>query len=222
MISRKAYDEAIKYYRGLIGESYNFEVDKKRFYFEARVKDIVDNALKGKIVSGKLTAQDVVNATKEVVLLYKKCLENHRSYKLMYYEKDSLAKSEDYAQELLYVISEAYLKAKGFDIDVSPEADTGVGKLDFKFSQGANSRVIIETKLSNNKDLLHGYITQLPDYMKALNAVYGIYVVVIVDSPNNQKSLMRKLWEIKSKGVIKNKEIIFVSAEERVTASKRK
>ena len=222
MISRKAYDEAIKYYRGLIGESYNFEVDKKRFYFEARVKDIVDNALKGKIVSGKLTAQDVVNATKEVVLLYKKCLENHRSYKLMYYEKDSLAKSEDYAQELLYVISEAYLKAKGFDIDVSPEADTGVGKLDFKFSQGAISRVIIETKLSNNKDLLHGYITQLPDYMKALNAVYGIYVVVIVDSPNNQKSLMRKLWEIKSKGVIKNKEIIFVSAEERVTASKRK
>ena len=154
--------------------------------------------------------------------LYKKCLENHRSYKLMYYEKDSIAKSENYAQELLYVISEAYLKAKGFDIDVSPEADTGVGKLDFKFSQGANSRVIIETKLSNNKDLLHGFVTQLPDYMKAQNAVYGFYVVVIVDSPNNQKSQMRQLWELKSKSVLNNKEIVFVSAEERPTASKRK
>ncbi len=222
MNSRKAYDEAINYYRSLVGESYDFNTDKKHFYFEARIKEIVDDALNGKSVSGKLTTQDVVNATKEAIALYKKCLENHRSYKLMYYEKDSIAKSEDYAQELLYVLSEAYLKAKGFDIDVSPEADTGVGKLDFKFSQGSNSRVIIETKLSNNKDLLHGFVTQLPDYMKAQDAVYGIYVVVIVDSPNNQKSQMRKLWEIKSKSALNNKEIVFVSAEERPTASKRK
>lgn len=66
------------------------------------------------------------------------------------------------------------------------------------------------------------FVTQLPDYMKAQNAVYGFYVVVIVDSPNNQKTQMRQLWEFKSKSVLNNKEIVFVSAEEKPTASKRK
>ena len=33
---------------------------------------------------------------------------------------------------------------------------------------------------------------------------------------------MRQLWELKSKSVLNNKEIVFVSAEERPTASKRK
>lgn len=221
MNSKKAYEEAINYYRSLTAYAYDFTEDNKHFYFEARIKEIVNDALKSVTKPAKLTPGDVIDATREAVMLYKACIENHRSYKLMYYEKGKVAKSEDYAQELLYVISEAYLKAKGFDIDISPEADTGLGKLDFKFSQGSNSRVIIETKLSNNPNLLHGYVSQLPDYMKAQNAVYGFHVVVIVDSTKNQKSQMRKLWEIKSKAAINNKEIIFVSATEKDTASKK-
>ena len=222
MNSKKAYEAAISYYRSLSAYAYDFTEDNKHFYFEARIKEIVCDALKSVAIPAKLTAGDVLDATREAVMLYKACIENHRSYKLMYYEKGKVAKSEDYAQELLYVISEAYLKAKGFDIDISPEADTGLGKLDFKFSHGSNSRVIIETKLSNNQNLLHGYVSQLPDYMKAQGAVYGFFVVVIVDSPKNQKSQMRKLWDIKSKAAINNKEIIFVSATEKLTASKKK
>jgi len=117
------------------------------------------------------------------------------------------------------------LKAKGFDIDISPEADTGVGKLDFKFSQGRNSMVIIETKLSNNSDLLHGYISQLPDYMNSQHASYGLFVVVSVDSSKNQIGQLKKLRDIESKrdrtDPTKN-EIIFVNAKERPTASKKK
>ena len=142
----------------------------------------------------------------------------------MYYEKSKIAKSEDYAQELLFVISEAYIKAKGADIDISPEADTGVGKLDFKFSQGSNSRVIIETKLSNNNDLLHGYVTQLPDYVNSQHGTYGIYVVVIVDSKKNKISQLKKLRDIEAKrdkNDLSQYEIIFVDARERPTASKR-
>lgn len=126
--------------------------------------------------------------------------------------------------KLLFIISEAYLKAKGADIDISPEADTGIGKLDFKFSQGSNSRVIIETKLSNNPNLLHGYVTQLPNYMNSQHGSYGIYVVVIVDSKKNQIGQLKKLKEIEEK---RNKDdssqykIIFVDARERLTASKK-
>ena len=108
------------------------------------------------------------------------------------------------------------MKAKGADIDVSPEADTGIGKLDFKFSQGAKSRVIIETKLSNNPNLLHGYVTQLPDYMKSQHGSYGIYVVVIVDGNNNDKQLemLRKIEVERNKDDLSQYEIIFVDARE--------
>lgn len=225
MSSRKAYDEAISYYRSLMGEAYDFGTDKRHFYFEARLKDIIQEAIKGNNVEIKLTPDEVMSSTRECILLYKNCIERHRSYKLMYYEKGKIAKSEDYAQELLYVVSEAYLKAKGFDIDVSPEADTGVGKLDFKFSQGSRSRVIIETKLSTNQDLLHGYVKQLPDYMYSQDADYGIFVVVLVDSKKNQLTQLKKLRDIEKKRAGGDRtyanEIIFVNAKERLTASKR-
>lgn len=224
MSSKKAYDAAINYYRSLKAQAYDFVYDKKKFYFEARLDELVKAVIEKHQLQSKLTPEEVLKATSEAVALYKNCVENHRSYKLMYYEKDKVAKSEAYAQELLYVISEAYLKAKGFDIDISPEADSGVGKLDFKFSQGARSRVIVETKLSTNSELMHGYVTQLPDYMKSQDAQYGLYVVVMVDSSNNKMGLVRKLVEIKKtidKNIDNPIKIVFVDARERKTASKR-
>ena len=221
--SKKAYEEAIKYYRSLSAFAYDFTEDKKHYYFEARLKELVDNAIKDKNNPVKLTPEEVLAATREAVMLYKKCIENHRSYKLMYYEKGKVVKSEDYAQELLFIIAETYLKAKGFDIDLSPEADTGLGKLDFKFSQGAKSRVVVETKLTTNQDLLHGYITQLPDYMKAQEAAHGLYVAVYVDSNKNKLGQLRKLKDIQSKQTKDSPiEIVIIDAREKATASKRR
>ena len=223
LYNKIAYDEAIGYIRGLSARSYDFLEDKKRFYFEVRRKELLESIIKELNFRKKLTADDVLEISRNACLLFKKCIENHRSYKLMYYEKGNLAKSEKAAQELLYIVSVAYLKASGADVDISPEADTGVGKLDFKFSQGASSRVIIEMKLSNNRDLLNGYVTQLPEYMKSQNAVYGIYVVVIVDSKGNQNKFLNQLREIeenRSKDDKLSPIIIFVDARERTTASK--
>ena len=219
-----AYQEAITYFRNLNAIPYDFIEDKKKFYYTARIEEIIANALAKQGTTKKLSPEEVLQSTREACLLFKECIENHRSYKLLYYEKGKVAKSEKHAQELLYVISETYLKAKGADIDISPEADTGVGKLDFKFSQGSTSRVIIETKLSNNKDLIHGYVTQLPEYMNSQHGTYGIYVVVIVDSKKNQIGQLRRLETIEAK---RNKndssqcEIILVDAKEKPTASKK-
>lgn len=222
--NRIAYDEAIAYFRSLNALPYDFVEDKNRIYFEARLEEIVSNALAKQGLERKMTPEDVLGETRAACMLFKELVENHRSYKLMYYEYGKVAKSEDYAQELLFTISEAYLRAKGSDIDISPEADTGVGKLDFKFSQGAHSRVVIETKLSTHQDLLHGYVTQLPDYMKSQNASYGLYVVVVVDSKKNQIGQMKKLLNIeqnREKTDFSKPEIIFVNAKERKTASKK-
>ena len=223
LYNEKAYKDAIGYIKGLSARSYDFIEDKKRIYFDIRLKEILENIIKEQNLHKKQTADDVLEISRNACLLFKVCVENHRSYKLMYYEKGNLAKSEKAAQELLYIVSEAYLKASGADVDISPEADSGVGKLDFKFSQGASSRVIIEMKLSNNRDLLNGYVTQLPEYMKSQNAVYGIYVVVIVDRKGNQNKFLNQLREIeenRSKDDKLSPIIIFVDARERPTASK--
>ena len=222
--NKKAYQDVIEYIRGLKTLPYDFNKDEQNIYFEARLNEYIAEKLNERGCLNKLSAEDVLVSTREACMLFKECIENHRSYKLMYYEKGKLAKSEKIAQELLFLVAEAYLKAKGADIDISPEADTGVGKLDFKFSQGTDSRVIIETKLSNNADLLHGYVTQLPDYMKSQKTNYGLYIVVIVDSSKNQNSQIQKLKEIESARDTNNitkPEIIFVNACERPTASKK-
>src|SRR2546430_8635948 len=43
------------------------------------------------------------------------------------------------------------------NLEITPEADTGSGVVDFKFAASYVTRVLVETKLSNNKKLVHGY-----------------------------------------------------------------
>lgn len=68
------------------------------------------------------------------------------------------------------------------NIFVSPEYDTGIGKVDMIFSaqvieQGICS-IVIEIKNAHSKDLKDGLNIQLPLYMKAKKSKYGIYLVL--------------------------------------------
>ena len=72
--SKQAYYDAINYYRGLTAQPYDFSTDPKHFYLEARIAEIVKNALKNESFSKKLTAEDVLAATREAVLLFKECV----------------------------------------------------------------------------------------------------------------------------------------------------
>lgn len=98
----EAYKEAISYYRSLNAVPYDFSEDKKKYYFMARLEEIVANILEKN--AKKLSSEDVFQSTREACMLFKECVENHRSYKLMYYEKGKVAKSEDYAQITIYNI----------------------------------------------------------------------------------------------------------------------
>ena len=52
--------------------------------------------------------------------------------------------------------------------------------VDFKFAGGFSSRVLVETKLSNNRKLLHGYQKQLEAYRTAEQTSHAFYVVLDV------------------------------------------
>jgi hypothetical protein len=62
---------------------------------------------------------------------------------------------EKAAQRLFFAIAYAYCKAN--NLDVTPEADTGNGPVDFKVSLGFTGRVLVEIKLSTNTKLVRGY-----------------------------------------------------------------
>jgi hypothetical protein len=88
-------------------------------------------------------------------------------------------KIEKMAQTLFFAVAYSYIKAN--NIDVTPEADTNNGPVDFKFSAGDHPKILVELKLSKN-DVLRGHDKQLPTYVAAEGAGRSHYVVVDVGS----------------------------------------
>lgn len=87
------------------------------------------------------------------------------------------------------------------DIDVSREAWTGRGPVDFKFSQGFSLKVFLELKLAKNQNLYEGLEAQLTQYMGSDVVKYGIFIVVlfIEDDFNKITEIEYKLKEIERK-----------------------
>ncbi len=71
---------------------------------------------------------------------------------------------------------------RALNINFDRETHTGRGLLDFKFSIGHDFRCLVEVKLFHNARLLEGVAIQLPTYLLAEQATYGIYVPIFLDS----------------------------------------
>ena len=113
-------------------------------------------------------------------------------------------------------------EASKADLDVNRESNPGVGALDFKFSRGAQGKTVVEIKRSSHKDLLHGYVKQLPSYMKAENANFGIYMIIREDEKYD--TAIQKVLDIKKQIELEGEsnfpEIIVVDATPKKSASK--
>ncbi len=85
---------------------------------------------------------------------------------------------EKSAQRLFFAIAYAYCKAN--NIDLTPEADTGNGPVDFKLSTGFSGRVLVEIKLSTNTKGGRWLFEAARRYREAEEAAAGYYVVLDV------------------------------------------
>ncbi|WP_298845970.1 hypothetical protein [uncultured Ruegeria sp.] len=112
-------------------------------------------------------------------------VEDNRLYRVFYHEDKP--RKESFAQLLFYAIASSYCDAA--DVGLTAEADAGVGPVDFKFSDGADS-VLVEVKLSTNSSTVKGFTNQLEAYNKAERSGYGHYLVIDVGKLGNKwKSL---------------------------------
>lgn len=106
-----------------------------------------------------------------------------------------------------------------FGVCMLAEPDVGKGKVDFIFSQGNDSKVCVELKLSSNPKVLKGYTDQLQQYLKSEKTNKGIYVVI--DS-GNSKSSYRHLLNFIKDGKQRGQsypEIILIDASKKISAS---
>lgn len=127
---------------------------------------------------------------------------------------------ESSAQRIFFSVAYAYCKA--FNVDVSPEIDTGNGRIDFKFSKGFKARVLVEIKLSSNPSLVAGFVNQLEVYKQAQETTKAFYLIVDVGRMGQKDKEVVAIRNKRIKDRLPVSDIEFVDGAIYPTASKRK
>ena len=134
------------------------------------------------------------------------------------YADDKHPRPERAAQRLFFAVAYAFCKAH--NLDLTPEADTGNGPVDFKVPVGFKGRVLVEIKLSTNNKVIAGYTRQLETYKTAEETAEGFYVLIDVGQIGEKAERLLGLKnEAAAKGE-KASELVFVDGNLRPSASK--
>jgi hypothetical protein len=118
----------------------------------------------------------VVSVVDQIIEQFRFLIEDRRFSEELYNAEKP--RPEKAAQRLFFAVAYAYCKAN--NLDLTPEADTGNGPVDFKVSAGFTGRVLVEIKLSTNGKVVKGYSRQLETYKTAEETLKGYYIIVDV------------------------------------------
>ncbi|MEO0636988.1 MAG: hypothetical protein AAFY73_10100 [Pseudomonadota bacterium] len=152
----------------------------------------------------------------QIIEQFRFLIENRRISEELYH--GGRPRPEKSAQRLFFIVADAYCKAN--NLDITPEADTGNGPVDFKVSQGYTGRVLVEIKLSTNPKVVQGYSRQLKTYAAAEQTDRAHYVVIDVGGMGNKdQRLIAEKNEAASSGK-RASEIHIIDGTRRPSASK--
>jgi hypothetical protein len=149
--SKEAVESLLAAITGGSHRSYDFDSDSLglrgwRQLLESLAKEAPLQIVK----SQQWTADAVFDVVKRIVNQFQFLVEDRGLSRLLWH--DGKPHHEDVAQRVFFAVAHVYCAAN--NLDVTPEADTGSGVVDFKFAAGFSSRVLVEAKLSNNRKLL--------------------------------------------------------------------
>lgn len=166
-----------------------------------------------KLSSGSAGVKRLVDDT---IALFKRHVEDGNLWEELWI--GNVPKKERAAQLIYYAISDAFCKANG--VDISPEANMGGGPIDFKFSKGYNSRVLVEMKRSGGT-VRHGYEKQLEFYLNASQTDFGIFVIIDYGDLGGKLRQITKIQEARVARGQRASEIVVIDATKKLSASKR-
>jgi hypothetical protein len=146
-------------------------------------------------------------------------VEKKGHWKLLWITARKAAK-EEVAQKVFFGIADSYCKAN--DLDVTPEANPGTGPVDFKFSKGSKSKVLVELKKSTNTKLVSSYPHQLEAYRQAEEADLAVLVVIEVDKKGTSVERLFKKDQERRKAGETVCDIVTIDGTRQVSASRRR
>lgn len=222
MKSKEAFELLIELIQIAEPEPYDFIKDREgetfwmpllRSIAECYPKDLTAHSDK------KLTLKEADKIVKDILLQFQDLVENKGLWKELWSDEHKPRK-EKAAQRLLFAVAYSYCKAN--NLDLAPEADSGNGPVDFKFSQGFDSKIVVEIKLSTNNNVVHGYEKQLEIYKKADDTKRGYFLLIDVGNLRKKYAEVQRVRdEFKREHGIAS-EIILVDGNAKESASKRK
>jgi hypothetical protein len=174
---RDAFGDLLDMVHGHDGKPYDFAGDKLgELVWRSVGQEIVSKYPLNIRPAATASAAELIRITEEILSQFCNLIEKRDLWRELYHNgKPRLEKS---AQRIFYAVAVAYCAANG--IDITPEADTGRGPVDFKFSTGFDRRVLVEIKLSTNSNLVKGFTKQLEVYNEAEAPIAGYYLVIDV------------------------------------------
>lgn len=207
MKQKNVFDTLIREYKEFTVGEYDFKEDHVGFYIIAQNLDKID--------IGKLELEST-DSPKDIVLKicekFKDLVENNALSKLLYDNKGK-SRGEKSAQLLFYGIASSFCEAN--DIDCNPELNSGRGNIDFKFSRGYKEKIIVEMKLTSNRQLVHGLTVQITEYAKAEKTDKLVYLVI--DDSKNEKRIADMYEAYNS--MQQKPDLIFIDATPKASAS---
>lgn len=189
--TKRAYKEAIlryphilrdliEVYRDMRPTAYDLTDDPGgHFLWYERTRQLVHENPMGLTLGPNPTTGEVLEVIMIICRKFKHLIENSGLHTLLYKDRACRErKHEEAAQKVFFGVAAAYCEAN--NLDLSPETNSGRGSVDFKVSRGFTKKVLVETKLSSNKNLEQGYLNQLAEYQKAEQTEYSLYLVIRV------------------------------------------
>ena len=224
MSSKAAFEALLQAIKTADGKPYDVERDPEGLIGWAAVAQTYaeENPLQISY-KGLQNLDGVFSVVKEIVDQFRHLVENAGLNKELYKDPERKSnakpKHEATAQRLFFAVAYSYCKAN--NVDISPEIDTGNGKVDFKFSTGFDQRVLVEIKLSTNPKTVSGYTEQLEVYKTSQQTMRAIYLVLDVGKMGRKDS---DLISIRNKATAAEQpisELEFISGLLQPSASKR-
>ena len=168
---------------------------------------------------GKLDIDKSAEIVNKINEQFEFLIEKRGLSKLLWRDKKT-PHHERVSQMIYFAVADSYCKAN--NLDITPEADTGTGAVDFKFSHGYESRVLVEIKLSTNPNVISGYEKQLAIYAVAERTMRATYLVIDVGRMGRKDQEILKIMNANRRNGKPTSEIIFIDGSLKASASKRK
>ena len=218
--NKDCYKAAISFYKNLNAIPYDFTADNKKQYQVVLLQELLDEIPFQKPTEYENEEEEVYKLTLAMCHQFNHLVEHNRISELFY--RNNRTPDETDWQLLLYTVADTYKIAGNLDLSITREDNPGVGEIDFHITKGSRANSVIEIKRSTNENLIHGYRTQLPAYMKAERAQSGIFMVIM--EKDNIDEIKQKIGEVQKDMENKGEyipEIVYINGMRQYSASNR-